>query len=89
MRTHTKLNLGLKMFKSRKNQNYLQAIIALAISTLLISCASNPPPRIDDVLLPEIDVIQVKENSDEALKISRETKLDIEAINTKSHVSFR
>ncbi|MBF0432962.1 MAG: tetratricopeptide repeat protein [Fibrobacteria bacterium] len=49
-------------------------------------CASSSLPSFNsknNVVLPEIDVIQVKENSDEALKISRDAKLDIDAINTK------
>lgn len=48
-----------------------------------MSCATTPPPPIEDALLPEIDVIQVKENSDEAMRLSRESKLDIDALNTK------
>lgn len=35
------------------------------------------------MLLPEIDVVQVKENSDEALRLAQEAKLDVEMVNTK------
>ncbi len=34
-------------------------------------------------VLPEIDVIQVKENSEEALKLAQETKLDADVLNNK------
>ena len=34
-------------------------------------------------ILPEIDVVQVKENSEEALKIAQETKLDADVLHTK------
>jgi tol-pal system protein YbgF len=36
-----------------------------------------------EAVLPEIDVIQVKENSEEALKIAQETKLDFDVLNNK------
>jgi len=36
-----------------------------------------------EAILPEIDVVQVKENSEEALKIAQETKLDADVLNTK------
>ena len=53
-------------------------------STLLLHhCAKNVPPPEGSALLPEIDVIQVKENSDEALKLAQEAKLDVEALNSK------
>jgi tol-pal system protein YbgF len=35
-------------------------------------------------VLPEIDVIQVKENSEEALKLAQETKLDVDVLSNKS-----
>ncbi len=61
----------------------IRFLLKLFISTAIIGCASSAPPEVKEALLPEIDVVQVKENSDEALKLSRENKLDLEAINTK------
>ncbi|MFP4522301.1 MAG: tetratricopeptide repeat protein [Fibrobacterota bacterium] len=60
---------------------------AALFSSLLffMNCAGTapPPPPESDILIPEIDVIQVKENSDEALKLAQEAKLEVEAISTK------
>jgi tol-pal system protein YbgF len=36
-----------------------------------------------ETLLPEIDVVQVKEYSEEALKLAQEAKIDVQMINTK------
>ncbi len=46
-------------------------------------CASTVPKPAAEAILPEIDVVQVKENSEEALKVSQETKLDVDVINNK------
>jgi len=53
------------------------------LAFFFLQCATAPPPRIEDALLPEIDVVRVKENSDEAMRLSRELKLDVDAIHTK------
>ena len=56
-------------------------LLALA---LLAGCASTPPAVPEgDVVLPEIDILSVKENSDEALKMSQEVKLDMEVLNSR------
>jgi len=64
----------------RSTIGLLAAGAAVALST---GCASTMNQSSAQALLPEIDVVQVKENSDEALKLAQEAKLDIEVINTK------
>ncbi len=57
---------------------------ALASSLFLAGCASAPKTnRSGDPSLPEIDVLQLKENSDEALKLAQENKLDLQSLETK------
>lgn len=51
---------------------------------LLAGCAAAPPAVPEgDVLLPEIDIVSVKENSDEALKMAQEAKLDVEVLSAR------
>jgi len=50
---------------------------------LFAGCASTASKQGKDALLPEIDVVQVKESSDEALRLAQEAKLDVEMVNTK------
>jgi len=54
----------------------------LAIA-LLGGCAGSVQQIHNEALLPEIDVIQVKENSDEALKLAQEAKLEVNVLSTK------
>jgi tol-pal system protein YbgF len=55
-----------------------------AVLASLCGCAASMEQRAaNEALLPEIDVVQVKENSEEALKLAQEAKLDVELINTK------
>ncbi|MFH0920766.1 MAG: tetratricopeptide repeat protein [Fibrobacterota bacterium] len=64
-----------------KSLRWLLPVFALA---LLTGCASAPPAVPEgDVVLPEIDIMSVKENSDEALKMSQEVKLDMEVLNSR------
>jgi tol-pal system protein YbgF len=57
--------------------------IVSCTALLLFGCAASAPKPVAEAILPEIDVVQVKENSEEALKVSQETKLDVEVINNK------
>lgn len=57
-------------------------VFASAIG-LLAACASAPKTHSGDPSLPEIDVLQLKENSDEALKLAQENKLDLQSLETK------
>jgi tol-pal system protein YbgF len=56
-----------------------------AAAACLVGCAgtARTPKTAAEAVLPEIDVIQVKENSEEALKIAQETKLDADVLNSK------
>jgi tol-pal system protein YbgF len=57
----------------------------LLLTSLFLGCAGTPKHKpSSETLLPEIDVVQVKENSEEALKIAQETKLDVDVLNNKA-----
>jgi tol-pal system protein YbgF len=59
-------------------------ITAAAAVLILSGCASTPPAVPEgNVLLPEIDIVQVKESSDQAIKIAQESKLDVEVLNSR------
>jgi tol-pal system protein YbgF len=63
----------------------LLGLAALALAALC-GCASNSPaakPPSGDPSLPEIDVLQLKENSDEALKLAQENKLEMQSLSSK------
>lgn len=49
----------------------------------MAACATAPRPRSGDPSLPDIDVLQLKENSDEALKLAQENRLDLQTLETK------
>lgn len=49
----------------------------------MVGCASSISQFENETLLPEIDVVQVKEYSEEALKLAQEAKIDVQMINTK------
>ncbi len=49
----------------------------------LFACASTQKVDVEEALLPEIDVLQMKENTESALKLSQQSKLDIDVINTR------
>ena len=50
---------------------------------LLGGCAASYHQLESEALLPEIDVVAVKEHSNEALKLAREAKLELDIINTR------
>ncbi len=56
---------------------------AAGIALWLCGCAATAPKQQTEAILPEIDVVQVKANSEEALKVAQETKLDMEMLNNK------
>ncbi len=59
-------------------------LLALALAAAcLAGCAAAPKLHTGDPSLPEIDVLQLKENSDEALKLAQENKLDLQSLETK------
>ncbi|MEO6095746.1 MAG: tol-pal system protein YbgF [Fibrobacteria bacterium] len=66
------------------NFTAIAALLAAGTSLLwLAGCASAPARRSGDPSLPEIDVLQLKENSDEALKLAQENKLELQSLETK------
>jgi tol-pal system protein YbgF len=67
----------------KSNVTMLACGAAVAALALYAGCAGTAPKTQADAILPEIDVVQVKENSEEALKTAREAKRDIEVINSK------
>jgi tol-pal system protein YbgF len=56
------------------------------IASLLVGCGSSrpKPPPPGDPSLPEIDVLQLKENSEEALRLSQENRLELQSLNAKA-----
>jgi len=70
------------MYEKRKA--LLLVVLTYVIYASLVGCAAPALQQVEtEALLPEIDVVQVKENSDEALKIAQEAKLEVEAVNPK------
>jgi tol-pal system protein YbgF len=55
----------------------------LSASLMFAGCSSSVKQLETQSLLPEIDIVQLKENSDEALKLAQEAKLDVQVVNTK------
>jgi tol-pal system protein YbgF len=63
---------------------YAGRALAIALAAVFLAgCAAAPKIRTGDPSLPEIDVLQLKENSDEALKLAQENKLDLQSLETK------
>jgi tol-pal system protein YbgF len=60
-------------------------IILLALAFYLSGCGSSrpKPPPPGDPSLPEIDVLQLKENSEEALRLSQENRLELQSLHAK------
>lgn len=57
--------------------------LAIISSVILWGCAPTLNQVAPDPILPEIDVVRVKEYSEEALKLSQETKMELNMVNTK------
>ena len=62
---------------------FFKAAVVTFVLTYLFGCASTVKQTADETVLPEIDVVQVKENSEEALKLAQEAKIEIQTTNTK------
>lgn len=58
-------------------------LAAAGVAALLAACASAPKLKTGDPSLPEIDVLQLKENSDEALKLAQENKLELQTLESR------
>jgi len=62
----------------------LETYLLIGCMALVAGCAASKPQlNNNEALLPEIDVVQVKEQSDEALKLAQEAKLDVEVVTNK------
>jgi len=66
-----------------EKRDYLKMILAVALAGVCVGCGSSLSQLESQTLLPEIDVVQVKEYSEEALKLAQEAKIDVQMINTK------
>jgi tol-pal system protein YbgF len=75
------LNYSRMAFVNKKLS--VVSIAGICVSFLIAGCAGIAKEQGASSLLPEIDVVQVKENSDQALKLAQDAKLSIDAINTK------
>ncbi len=58
-------------------------LLVCAGFSLIVGCASSIDTMDNEALLPEIDIVQLKENSDEALKTAQEIKLQFQVINSR------
>jgi|SRR5690554_159342 tol-pal system protein YbgF len=63
-----------------KYQKYLYLFCA---NFLFIGCAGSIRHMEDDIILPQIDVVAVKESTDEALKLAQEAKLEVDLLSAK------
>jgi len=61
----------------------MKRLSVCAAAALLAGCAASVKQVEDQALLPEIDIVQLKENSDEALKLAQEAKLEVQMVNSK------
>ncbi|MFP4163604.1 MAG: tol-pal system protein YbgF [Chitinispirillaceae bacterium] len=68
------------VMKCRKNR---WAGIFAAAAIVCVGCAESLKQVESEAVLPEVDVIQVKENSDEALRLVQETKMELEVLSAK------
>jgi tol-pal system protein YbgF len=69
----------------KQDRRPLISLLLLFLISLFMGCAGTSGHKpVSETILPEIDVVQVKENSEEALKIAQETKLDVDVLNNKA-----
>lgn len=64
-------------------RDLIKHLVAVAALVMSVGCASSVSNLEEETLLPEIDVVQVKEYSEEALKLAQEAKIDVQMVNTK------
>jgi tol-pal system protein YbgF len=53
------------------------------VTSLMVACAPPYQNIAKEATLPEIDVLAMKENTDAAIKIARQNKLDMDAMNSR------
>lgn len=64
-------------------EKLLFSLLFITLPTILLSCAPSLKQVESEALLPEIDVVQVKEFSEEALKLAQESRIEVQMMNTK------
>ena len=62
---------------------YFPQWLVILICPLFFQCASTHRRKLPDPVFPEIDVVRMKESSDEALRLSQENKLDLDMLESK------
>jgi len=60
----------------------IPVLIAL-LAFLVTSCAPTKPIRNRDAMLPEVDLLQLKENGDLALKLAQQCRVSIDELNLR------
>ncbi len=66
-----------------RKRECLKVIVPTIFAALFIGCGASLNQLESETLLPEIDVVQVKEYSEEALKLAQEAKIDVQMMTTK------
>jgi tol-pal system protein YbgF len=71
--------------KMKNVKKVISVVVCIGTLLLFAGCSSTSGIRRTpaQTVLPEIDVVQVKENSEEALKLAQETRLDVDVLNTR------
>lgn len=69
--------------KVMKMNSFIRNLSVIFMAGLFFGCAPSLNRLENESLLPEIDVVQVKEYSEEALKLAQEAKIDVQMVNTK------
>lgn len=71
----------MRRVSKRHKTVWMLGLFGMAL--LFAGCAETLPQVESEAVLPEIDVVQVKENSDEALRLAQETKMELDVLSAK------
>jgi tol-pal system protein YbgF len=63
--------------------NQLKLLSVSACAACLIGCAATAPQTESQSLLPEIDIVKLKDDCEEALKLAQDARMDVQVVNTK------
>lgn len=77
------MQLTIRIEGKMSKLGLLKHLVVVATLVVTVGCASSVSNLEEETLLPEIDVVQVKEYSEEALKLAQEAKIDVQMVNTK------
>ena len=65
-------------------KNLLPWSLGVSLCALFLACAGgNPKPPPSDPSLPDVDVLLLKENAEEALKLSQENRLELQTLSAR------